>query len=562
MTAPDHVAAALRYAKGVVAGKIPACKWVRLAAKRHLDDLKHARDKDYPYWFDPDAGQRVCVFAQLLPHTKGKWAREKKTIRLEPWQQFVLVVLFGWLRRRDDRRRFRVAYLEIPRKNGKSIIAAAIGLYMLVADGEHGAEVYSGATTEKQAWEVFRPARTIVQKFEELRELTGLEVWAKALAVPETGAKFEPLIGKPGDGASPSCAIVDEYHEHDTPDFYDTMETGMGAREQPLMLVITTSGYNLAGPCFDKRKEVERMLDGVTPNDELFGVIWTIDEGDDWSNPKALIKANPNYGVSVDGDFLLSMQRNAKANATQQNRFKTKHLNLWCNARSAWMPMDAWKACADPKLSIEDFAGQPAVFILDLASRVDICVFGQLFTRQLAGQTHYYWFSRRYLPEDTANEPGTNQATYVAWAKQGLLFLTDGAEIDFDEIREDVRDMGQRIEASEVAYDPWRATQLAHQLAKDGATVVEVRQTVQNLSPAMKEIEAAVRAGRWHHAGDPVTDWMVSNVVAKLDAKDNIYPRKDKPEMKIDEAVAMIMGVARTMEAALADDEQPEVVLL
>jgi phage terminase large subunit-like protein len=211
------------------------------------------------------------------------------------------------------------------------------------------------------------------------------------------------------------------------------------------------------------------------------------------------------------------------------------------------MNMIQWGMCADEALKIEEFEGDECWFVLDLASKNDICAFVQLFKRQLNGVDHYYAFGRYYLPEDTIEEAKTNQALYRKWVIQGHLIATDGAEIDFDVIREDVKQLSSRFHVNEVAYDPWRATQLAHQLAKDGATVVEFRQTVQNMSPAMKELAAAVKSGRFHHDGNPALTWMVSNVVAKEDAKENIYPRKDRPEQKIDGPVALMMGVGRAM---------------
>jgi phage terminase large subunit-like protein len=543
-----HVDKANKYARDVVAGKIPAGKYVRLACARHLGDLEKACSSSrYPYMFDAAAGERICEFAEQLPHTKGKWAAQRQKIALQGWQCFVLAVPFGWVRKKDGLRRFREIYDEIPRKNGKSVIGAVIGLYMLTCDNEFGAEVYSGATTEKQAWEVFKPARLMIERTPELREAAQLDLWAKAIVCDADGSKFEPLIGKPGDGASPSCAIIDEFHEHDTPDLIDTMQTGMGAREQPLTVIITTSGYNIGGPCYDKHLELKRVLDGVIENDELFGIIFSIDEGDDWADPKVLRKANPNFGVSVFEDFLLMQQRRAVMNPIEANRFKTKHLNVWCSARSAWMNMQQWQLCADPLLTIDEFAGDDCWFILDLASKNDICAFVQLFRRKLNGLDHYYAFGRYYLPEDTIEENKLNQAMYLKWVAQGYLTATDGAEIDFDMIREDVRVMSKRFAVKEVIYDPWRATQLAHQLAKDGATVVEYRQTVQNMSPGMKEIGAAVKAGRFHHDVNPVLNWMMSNVVAKEDAKENIYPRKEKPENKIDGPVALIMGAGRAI---------------
>lgn len=541
------VNAANKYARDVVAGKVVAGKYVRLAAKRHLDDLAKSKDKAFPFYFDADAAERACAFIELLPHSKGKWARDGLRLVLSPWQCFIVAVLFGWMRRKNRFRRFRELYAEIPRKNGKSQLGAGIGLYMLIADEEYGAEIYSGATTEKQAWEVFGPARQMIARTPGLQKAAGVEVWAKALAIPLDGSKFEPIIGKPGDGSSPSCALIDEFHEHDTPDLIDTMQTGMGAREQPLTAIITTAGYNLGGPCFDKHTEVKRVLDGLIENDELFGIIFSIDEADDWADPKSLIKANPNYGVSLDGDFLLAQQRRATMNPIEQNRFKTKHLNVWCSARNAWMNMQQYNMLADASLSLDEFEGEESWFVLDLASKNDICAFIQLFKRRLNGLDHYYAFGRYYLPTDAIEENKSNQALYRKWVIQGHLIATEGAEIDFDVIREDVKQLGTRFDVQEVAYDPWRATQLAHQLAKDGATVVEFRQTVQNMSPAMKEVMAAVKGGRFHHDGNPCLAWMFSNVTAKEDAKENIYPRKEKPEQKIDGPVAVIMAVGRAM---------------
>ena len=240
-----HVAAAERYARRVAKSKTLACKWIRLACGRHLKDRKREKQKAFPFKFDKDKAEDACQFLELLSHTKGRWAKEGLLLTLEPWQCFFVCSIFGWLRKADDLRRFRKVLLLVPRKNGKSQIAAAIGLYMLAADGEHGAEVFSGATSEKQAWEVFRPARIMALKSEDFREEFEVDVNASNINIQATDSRFEPIIGKPGDGSSPSCAIVDEYHEHDTDELFEAMETGQGAREQPLMLVITTAGSNM-----------------------------------------------------------------------------------------------------------------------------------------------------------------------------------------------------------------------------------------------------------------------------------------------------------------------------
>lgn len=236
-----NVNAANQYARHVVAGKIPACQYVIDACQRHIDDLSKSQGKKFRYRFDKDLAERAARFIQLLPHTKGEWAFKRMPITLEPWQLFIICCAFGWVHKGSRLRRFREVYTEIPRKNGKSAISAGVALFCFTCDGEFGAEVYSGATTEKQAWEVFRPARLMCKRTPLLVEAFGIEVNAKNLSRPEDGARFEPLIGNPGDGQSPHCAIVDEYHEHDSDALYTTMITGMGARRQPIMWAITTA---------------------------------------------------------------------------------------------------------------------------------------------------------------------------------------------------------------------------------------------------------------------------------------------------------------------------------
>lgn len=568
--ARDYVADCNRYALDVVTGKIPNCRWAKAAAQRHIDNLKASRGKDYPYYFDDRAASLICAFAESLPHVKGKWAKDRELIVLQPWQCFVFCVLFGWLRHDNSKRRFRKAYIKIPRKNGKSILAAIIGLYMLCMDDEFGAEVYSGATSEAQAWEVFRPAMAMFRSPEaaELRDFVGGEPWAKSISIAD-GGRFQPLIGKPGDGSSPSCAIADEYHEHDTPEQLDTMETGMGAREQPLMLVITTAGNNFGGPCYDLELDARKTLQGVFEHEELFAIMYGIDEpeyegdaGDDWTDPKILAKANPNIGVSVFEDFLKSQQRQATLNPIHQNRFKTKHLNVWCGAKVAFMPMMLWQMGGDKDLTIEDFEGKECIGILDLASKDDIACFGQLFFRDVTvkGKTdrHYWFFANYYVPEDWMYSPDNiNGPAYQKWHATGHLIATPGAEIDFRIIEADVMEYRDHVQMREVAFDPWRSTQLAQNIRDDGAETVEIGQKVGNMSAPMKEWLSAVKGGRFHHNDNPVTTWMVSNITAKTDIKDNIYPNKEKPHLKIDGGICIIMGMNRAMgngEAAGIDD--------
>lgn len=553
--ADPHVTAANKYARNVLSGKIPACKWVSLACKRHLDDLTEAKAGNGLWIFNEDAAESICRFAELMPHVKGKWAKAGELIHLEPWQCFILCCLFGWKLRKNGRRRFRRAYLRIPRKNGKSILAAVIGLFMLTCDNEHGAEVYSGATSEKQAWEIFRPARLMMEKSPELVEAFGAEIWAKALVVPNVGSRFEPIIGKPGDGSSPSCALVDEYHEHDTPDMVDTMETGMGAREQPLLLMLTTAGYNLAGPCYDQDMEAQKALDGISASDDLFACMYGLDEKDDWTDPKSLRKANPNFGVSVESDWLESQQRQAVLNPAYATRFKTKHLNAWCSAREALVNMVKWNAGADEMLTPDELAGETCVFSLDLASKSDLCASVKIFSKELHGRQHFYVFARYYLPEETIDSDKHNAAAYRRWVIQGWLTATDGASIDFDTVTDDLLADMKRFNPREVIFDPHNAMWMAQKVMEDGGEAVEFAQNGANMAPATDDFLSAVHDSRVHHDGNPITAWCVSNLVARKTSGKLPAPTKQKPQNKIDGGIAAIMGISRLMTREPEIDE-------
>lgn len=549
-----NVNAANQYARDIVQGKTVACRYVIDACQRHLDDLAKEKTKKFLYRFDKDLAEKAAKFIQLLPHTKGEWAFKRMPITLEPWQLFIVCSAFGWVRKGTKLRRFREVYTEIPRKNGKSAISAGVALFCFTCDDEFGAEVYSGATTEKQAWEVFRPARLMCKRTPALCDAFGVEVNASNMNRPEDGARLEPLIGNPGDGASPSCAIVDEYHEHDTDALYTTMLTGMGARRQPLMWAITTAGYNIEGPCYDKRREVIEMLNGTVPNDELFGVIYTVDEGDDWTDPAVLRKANPNMGISVYSDFLLSQQKRAMNNARQANVFKTKHLNIWVSARAAYFNLVSWRNCEDETLTIDQFEGQPCYLSFDLARKLDMNSMVRIFTRDIDGRRHYYCIAPKFwVPYDTVYSTDTDhQRTaerFQKWVNSGHLEVTEGAEIDYRVILEEAKAVNRQNPVEESAIDPHGATNLSHHLADEGLSPITIVQNYTNMSDPMKELEAAIEAGRFHHDGHPILTWCISNVVGKhLPGNDDVVrPIKEHSENKIDGATALIMDIGRAM---------------
>ena len=519
-----------------------------MACQRHLNDLARAK-KGWDYVFDEAKGNHACQFIEMLPHTKGEWANRGENIRLEPWQVFILCSLFGWVKRVSRTRRFSLAYINVPRKNGKSIIGGGIGNYMLAADGEFGAEVYSGATTQKQAWEVFRPAKQMVERTPELAEAFGITPGAQTLFIAANGSRFEPVIGKPGDGASVHCGIVDEYHEHLDDTLFDTFRTGMGARRQPLLLVITTAGDNLGGPCKGLQTDVEQVLRGSVEREELFGVVYTIDAEDDWTTENALRKANPNYDVSVFGNFLKTEQRAAISNARKQNIFRTKHLNVWVGANLAYFNIQRWNQLADRSLNPDEFRGLPCVSASDLATKKDIAARIIVFTKPIEGKDHYFVFGRFYTPEMRAQQPEFQH--YQGWVKDGYLLTTPGAMIDYETITQDTIKDVQQFRIRQLGFDPWNAEDYAQKVAKETrAQVIEIPQQPRYLSEPMKQVDALIIDGRVHHDGNPVLTWMMGNVTAHTDAKDNVFPRKERDENKIDGAVALIMAMSRAILAA------------
>lgn len=543
MKEAQHVAKLEAYVSGVLSGEVLACKWIRLACERHRRDRE--AKASFPYRFDSDKAERACKFAELFPHVKGKGKGWKAgdNLTLEPWQCFFYGSIFGWVHKKTGLRRFRKVRLYVPRKNGKSLAVAPIGLYMLAADGEPGAEVYSGATSEKQAWEVFGPAKQMAKMVPNYLSAFGVEVNAKTLTRTADMAKFEPVIGKPGDGASPHCSITDEYHEHATDEQLATMETGMGAREQPLSIVVSTAGDNVAGPCRDDWLDCQKVLEGINEDERLFAMIFTIDQEDDWTSEAALRKANPNYDVSVSGEFLLAQLRDAINNPRKQGHFKTKHLNLWVQARDAFINMQRWSECKVDGLNLSDFKGKRCFVGMDLASKIDLAALELLFPMDDGRMAR---FGKYYLPEETVQLPENQH--YQGWHHDGLLTATDGNQTDYFHILDDIKQLAEEFEIAQFAFDPHNATMLVTACQEVGLPMISYGPTVLNFSEPMKQIEALIRDRKLVHDGDPIMNWAMSNVTAKVDRKDNVFPNKERPENKIDPFVAlcMAMGVSMT----------------
>lgn len=531
------------YAEGVVAGEIPACKFVIQACQRQLDDLANPPPG---FEFDEERANKVCFFVETCPHIKGEQARRGELIRLEDWQVFILCTVFGWVNERGNRR-FRRVYIEVPRGNGKSSLTSPVGLYMLALDGEQGAEVYSAATTRDQARIVFRDAQAMARKMDWLQKPRyGVKIPAQAITQEKTNSTFQALSadGHTLDGLNIHLAAIDELHAHKTRDVYDVLETGLGKRPQSLLWMITTAGSNKHGICYEVRDYALKVLNGTVQDDaaeSTFAIVYTIDEGDDHYDEATLRKANPNWGVSVDPVVVRQTASKARQVATARANYLTKHLNVWVDANEALYDTEWWRKCEDKSLDEADFAGDDCIIALDLASKTDIAAKINLYERRIDGKEHFFVFPRFYIPRAAVEED--RHPMYRGWEFQGDLTATPGETIDFSLIEDDIRLEAPGRQVRAVVADPWQAQYLIQNLQRDRFPADEFRQTVANMSEATKTLDALMRERRIHHPGNAVLNWMIGNVVGHFDAKDNVYPRKELPANKIDGAVALIMGL-------------------
>jgi phage terminase large subunit-like protein len=561
----DYVAIAEQWAKDVVARRIVACKPVRQACKRHLDDLKRSKKDRAKAWdcvFDPWHGWDVCDFIEKLPHVKGQW--ETPTLRLEPPQVFILVTLFGWRRRSTGRRRFTTAYIEMARKGAKSTLAAGIGLYCLCCEGEVGPEIYVGATTGAQALKVFEPMQGMVRKTPDLREAFGLTVWAKSITCAENGGFIQTINAKGStqDGHNPHCVILDELHAHADRALFDVMLSALGSRESPLMLVITTAGFNVNGVCYEQRAYAMKVLEGVFEADHVFGVVFTLDDGDDPYDEKNWPKANPMLGVTPKLPKMREYARDAKASPSYEGNFKTKNLNIWLGAASAWLNMAKWKACADPTLDWSDFRGLEATLIGgDLADKDDITAVVLAAFRPspiLLGQTQLIMKPMFWLPEAVLEDPlhaeGRGPAPYRTWHLQGHLELTPGDWVDHNAVEAEIRGWVAELgTVKHITFDQFAAAQamasrLNEDLASPDAPIAAIlHKKASAVTDPARELETRVKGGpgRFLHDDNPVMNWMASNVVVARRRDETILPIKESQGSpnKIDGIDALINAI-------------------
>lgn len=530
---------AFRYAQQAQRAKW-SCKWLRLAAKRFLADLKRAEKvRSCEFLYDEWHGNDVCDFIEKLPHVEGTW--DSPNIVLEPSQVFILANIFGFRNRETGRRRFTDVYIEMARKGAKSTLTAGVALYCLTCEEEPGPQIIIGATTGEQAKKVFSPAQNMVRKTEALREAFDVEALARSVVCNDNNGFIQCINAKSStqDGWNPHVGILDELHAHKERGLHDVIKSAFGARKNPLFWRITTAGYIVDGVCYEQRTLVTKVLDGVVEADHYFGVIFTLDEDDDPLDEKNWVKANPMLGITPRIEEMRSYAKEAKASPGVMGEFKTKRLNVWTTAKGGWLNMEHWKRLPT-EIDLEDLRNVPCFGGIDLAATSDITAFVLAWLHR---DVLHLW-GRYYLPEESIR-PRTDRGdlTYLRWAEAGHLVLTPGNVTDYSFIENDVRKAMDEFDIRHIGYDPWNATQLTNNLQEEGAPLIEFRQGYKSFHPPMQEFERRLRSGDIAHDGNPVLTWAASNVVARYDANRNMAPDKKESMDKIDPIVAALMAL-------------------
>lgn len=521
------------------------CKHVQNACLRHLADLKRSRGKDYPFVFKPEAAIDAIEFCEMMRHTQGTWATPR--LVLEPWQRALVWQLFGWRRKSDGRRRFTTAYIEIARKNGKSLFISCIGLYVWLCEGEPGAQGFTIATKREQAKITWNSIAGQVSAHKNLKEK--LDVWKTSITVKNKPEMFFKPLGrdsKTEDGLNPYVLICDEYHAHPTDELLNVMQSGMTARVQPLTLIITTAGHNLYSPCYKERERAVSIASGALDNDGYLSLIYTLDAGDDWTNPDVWIKANPNLGVSVNREALAARVKEALENPSKTNDVKTKNMNCWVEVSSRWIEQKKWDECAQT-YRWDDMQGRRCVAAIDLSAVRDITAVAYCFLP--TDDDPLFRFCWRYwLPaENIVERERRDKVPYSHWAEQGLISIASSGSVNYDDVFDAITQDAGDVDIAEIAYDPYHATPLVERL-KEHFDCVPVRQAPLTMGPLTVEFERALLGREIAHDGNPVSRWMFACMEVKYDRQNNpspMKPERDKSSARIDGIVAAIMAYGR-----------------
>lgn len=545
----------IEYSEQVLNGDIVACQKHKWACQRFLFDLEREGTGNFPFVFKPELGERFLDWMRLFKHRKGVLAGQY----IEPHiiQKFILGNIYGWVHMRTGLRRFKKAYWQVARKNAKSQSLGTVGSYEASAFGEASAEVYCAATKKDQAKLVWEEIEGMILSHPQMKDR--FKIAYGTITHIKSGSIIKPLSKedrKTGDGTNPSTFIVDEYHAHETSEIYDIGDSGMGARTQPLMMIITTAGFNLNNPCYRvEYKYVTDILDPNNPakeNEEYFAMINELDKDDDIKDESVWPKANPIICSYENGvNYLRSQLKIALDVPEKMRNFLTKNMNIWVDAKEdGYMEMSKWVKC---KKDVEpDLRPYPAWIGLDLSTTTDLTSIGLVFKLD---DGKYAIKQHSFIPEDKLRERiNTDNVSFDLWADEGYITTTPGSIVDYSYVEQyilNLREQGYNV--PEIDYDKWNASYFAQTMEQHGFEMVEIPQMLRHLSAPTKELRKQVYAGNIIHFGDPVLHWAVSNAIQKMDAQENIMLDKSKSKDRIDPIAAIINAFSRAMTGESQD---------
>jgi len=501
------------------------------------------------YWFDEKEAQRaVEFFENYLIHVKGELAGSP--FKLAGWQrEHIIQPMFGWKHKDTGLRKYRTIYCAVPKKNGKSLLAAGIALFLQHADHEPGAEVYSAAADRDQASIVFDVAKQMVLTNPSLNARTKCYRVSKVMVVEDEGTVYKALSSDAHTkhGYNPHGIIFDELHTQPNRDLWDTLTTGVVARRQPVVFAITTAGYDRNSICYEIHDYACKVRDGIIEDETFLPVIYAAPDDADWTDEQVWRDANPNFEVSVKRDYFVQKVKEAQSSPAKENVFKRLHLNVWTEQSERWLEMPAWNKCGEQKFTAESLHGQECIGGLDLGATADLTALCLLFeSKDPPAYKALWWF---WCPADNARKrERRDRAPYETWARQKHITLTPGNETDYNQVRSDVNEIAEKYVVKELAVDRlFQGAQLAQQLGDDGFEVVPFGQGFMSMAAPTQEFERVVNRGEFLHGNNPVMKWMASNVAVKMDSAGNLKPDKEKSGEKIDGVVASIMAVGRWM---------------
>ena len=502
------------------------------------DAVATAGDGDHFVQAKADAA--FAFFSQALQHSKGKWAGQP--FELQPWQKAIVGNLIGW-QRADGTRRYRSAYIEVARKNGKSTLIAGLALWSLLASGENSPEVYCCASSRDQAAIVGDACKAMIRACPALSSV--LEIYRNTITCAKNNGKISILSADAhtAHGKSPSCTIFDELHTAPNRDLWDAMLTGVGARQEPLTIAITTAGFDKHSLCYEQNLYSQKVRSGTVVDRSHLPVLFGAPIDADWKSPAVWRAANPNLGVSVEESFLQSECEKAQELPGHEIAFRQLYLCQWTETKKRWISLESWAACAAPEIDEQYFAGKDIYIGVDLSTTTDLTSVAVITVDE---EENVAFLSYAFCPENGIRRRArVDRVPYDTWASQGSLIATPGDVVDYEFVAEKIRMIAKIARSVKaVGYDPWNATQFAVGLQQEGLPMLEVRQGYRSLSESSKALEALVLGKKLKHGSHPVADFCMANTMIDTDPAGNIKPSKSSSTERIDCIAALVTALA------------------